>query len=45
GIRSLGVCMRCRGDFSELHQYLDDNPSGTASDDYEIIVTIEDDDL
>ncbi|GAH17086.1 unnamed protein product, partial [marine sediment metagenome] len=32
-------------EFSELHQYLDDNPSGTASDDYEIIVTIEDDDL
>jgi PKD repeat protein len=31
--------------FSETHQYLDDNPSGTPSDDYTVIVYVEDDDL
>jgi parallel beta-helix repeat protein len=31
--------------FSETHQYLDDNPSITSSDDYTISVLIEDDDL
>jgi PKD repeat protein len=30
--------------FSETHQYLDDNPSGTASDNYDITVTVTDDD-
>jgi Ca2+-binding RTX toxin-like protein len=30
--------------FSETHQYLDDNPSGTESDDYTIALTITDDD-
>jgi hypothetical protein len=30
--------------FSETHQYLDDNPSDTASDDYTITVKVEDDD-
>lgn len=32
-------------DFSATHQYLDDNPSGTASDVRTIDVTVEDDDL
>ncbi len=31
--------------FSETHQYLDDNPSGTASDDYTVSVTLTDDDM
>src|SRR5205807_1776560 len=31
--------------FSASHQYLDDNPSGTASDDYPVSVTVTDDDL
>ena len=30
--------------FSEMHQYLDDNPSGTPQDSYTITVTLEDDD-
>ncbi|MGR3319473.1 MAG: PKD domain-containing protein [Candidatus Anammoxibacter sp.] len=30
--------------FSEQHQYLDDNPTGTPSDDYNVTVTVEDDD-
>jgi hypothetical protein len=30
--------------FSETHQYLDDNPTGTPSDDYSVSLTIEDDD-
>ena len=30
--------------YSETHQYLDDNPTGTPSDDYSISVTITDDD-
>jgi hypothetical protein len=30
--------------YSETHQYLDDNPSGTASDIYSITVTVTDDD-
>lgn len=30
--------------FSESHQYLDDNPTATASDDYTISVTVTDDD-
>ncbi|MFC1933485.1 PKD domain-containing protein, partial [Chloroflexota bacterium] len=30
--------------FSETHQYLDDNPSGTLSDPYTITVTVTDDD-
>jgi len=31
--------------FSETHQYLDDDPSGTETDDYGITVTVQDDDL
>jgi hypothetical protein len=31
--------------FELTHQYLDDNPSGTASDIYTILVTLQDDDL
>jgi hypothetical protein len=30
--------------FTETHQYLDDDPTGTPSDDYTVIVTVEDDD-
>jgi len=30
--------------FSETHQYLDDDPSGTSSDDYSVSVTVTDDD-
>lgn len=30
--------------FSETHQYLDDDPTVTSSDDYEVIVTLKDDD-
>jgi hypothetical protein len=30
--------------YSEMHQYLDDNPTGTPSDDYPISVTVTDDD-
>ncbi len=30
--------------YSETHQYLDDNPTGTPSDDYPISVTVTDDD-
>lgn len=30
--------------FSETHQYPDDNPSGTASDNYSVTVTVTDDD-
>ena len=30
--------------YSETHQYLDDNPTGTASDVYSVSVTVEDDD-
>jgi hypothetical protein len=30
--------------FSETHQYLDDDPTGTPSDDYTIDVTVTDDD-
>jgi len=30
--------------FSETHQYLDDNPTATAADDYTITVTVTDDD-
>ena len=30
--------------YSRTHQYLDDNPTGTASDDYAIAVTVTDDD-
>jgi PKD repeat protein len=30
--------------FSETHQYLDDDPSGTSSDIYTVTVTVEDDD-
>jgi hypothetical protein len=32
------------GTFSASHQYLDDNPSGTPSDNYSIVVTLKDDD-
>jgi PKD repeat protein len=32
-------------EFSETHQYLDDNPSGTPSDDYTISVKVTDDDM
>src|SRR5262249_49765398 len=31
-------------DFSETHKYLDDDPTGTASDPYTISVTLKDDD-
>jgi len=31
-------------DFSETHQYLDDDPSGTASDEYAITISVVDDD-
>ncbi len=31
--------------FTETHQYLDDDPSGTPSDNYNIAVTVSDDDL
>jgi hypothetical protein len=30
--------------FTRTHQYLDDNPSGTPTDDYTVVVTVEDDD-
>ncbi len=30
--------------FSETHQYLDDNPTGTPADEYEVVVAIADDD-
>jgi len=30
--------------FSRMHQYLDDDPTGTAADDYTIMVTVTDDD-
>jgi len=30
--------------YSETHQYLDDNPTGTVSDDYTVTVTVTDDD-
>jgi len=30
--------------FQKTHQYLDDDPSGTASDDYTVTVTVDDDD-
>jgi Ca2+-binding RTX toxin-like protein len=33
-----------RTSFSEIHQYLDDNPSGTAADQYNITVSVIDDD-
>lgn len=32
-------------EFSETHQYLDDDPSGTSSDDYIVIVTVKDDEM
>lgn len=32
-------------EFSETHQYMDDDPSGTSSDDYTVIVTVTDDDM
>lgn len=32
-------------EFSETHQYLDDNPSGTLSDDYTVTVKVTDDDM
>ena len=31
--------------YSETHQYLDDNPTGTPSDDYTVTVTVTDDDM
>src|SRR5207253_2323921 len=33
------------GSFSIDHQYLDDNPTGSASDVYQVTVTLHDDDL
>ncbi|QEG36790.1 hypothetical protein Pr1d_41260 [Bythopirellula goksoeyrii] len=33
------------GTFSVSHQYLDDSPSGTASDTFNVIVSLQDDDL
>jgi hypothetical protein len=41
--QSLGVVVS-GGTFTVTHQYLDDNPSGTASDVYTIGVTLKDDD-
>ncbi|MDY9927291.1 PKD domain-containing protein, partial [Methanosarcina sp.] len=31
--------------FSETHQYMDDNPGGTSSDDYIVNITVTDDDM
>ncbi len=31
-------------EFSEVHQYMDDDPSGTSSDDYTVTVTVDDGD-
>ncbi len=45
GTTSNAVVDQLAGTFTASHQYLDDTPSGTASDDLPITVTVTDDDL